>query len=148
MSDEQVKGYIRGFIKAMVAGDSKQTAAFLAPDAAWTGPGGTFKGATDIAAYTGRIKNAVKDYRITENGMGIVVQGNTGVIEHNIAGITDGKKWEVPGHMHLRIQERQNPEHQDVLRPTEPSPTGGWWSYSQDSGQFHSQCYGKAAAVG
>jgi len=96
MSDEQIKASIRGFIKAMVAGDSKQAVALLAPDAVWTGPGGTFKGATDIVAYTERIKKAVKDYRITENGMGIVVQGNTGVIEHDIAGITDGKKWQVP----------------------------------------------------
>lgn len=96
MSEEEIKGSIRGFIKAMAAGDSKQAGALLAPDAVWTGPGGTFKGAADIVAYTERIKKAVKDYRITENGMGIVVQGETGVIEHNIAGITDGKNWEVP----------------------------------------------------
>ena len=96
MSDEQIKGSIRDFIKAMVSGDSKQSAALLAPDAVWIGPGGTFKGAAEIVAYTEKINKAVKDYSITENGMGIVVQGDTGVIEHNLAGITDGKKWEVP----------------------------------------------------
>jgi uncharacterized protein (TIGR02246 family) len=96
MSDEQMKESIRAFVKAMAAGDSKGAASLLAPDAVWTGPGGVFKGAGQIVAYTERIKKAVADYKITENGMGIVVQGNTGVIEHSIAGVTDGKKWEVP----------------------------------------------------
>ena len=111
MSEEQIKASIRGFLKAMVAGDSKQAASFLAPDVAWTGPGGTFKGAADVVAFAERIRKAVKDYRITENGMGIVVQGNTGVIEHNIAGISDGRKWEIPA---ICIYEFKNDKIQNM----------------------------------
>jgi ketosteroid isomerase-like protein len=96
VSDEQIKGTIRDYIKAMIAGDSKQTTSFLASDAVWTGPDGTYKGTTAIVDCSERIRKAIKDYKITENGMGIVVQGNTGVIEHDISGITNGKKWRIP----------------------------------------------------
>ena len=111
MSEEQIKGAIRGFIKAMVAGDAKQATSFLAPDVVWTEPGGVHKGALEIGAYVEKVKKAVQDYRITENGIGIVVQGNTGIIEHDLSGITDGKKWEVPA---MCIYEFKNDKMQNI----------------------------------
>jgi uncharacterized protein (TIGR02246 family) len=96
MADEQIKAAIRGFIKAGMAKDTRQAASFLAPDAVWTEPGGVHRGASEIAAYMERINKGVQDYRVVENGMGVVVQGNTGVIEHDLMGTTEGKKWQVP----------------------------------------------------
>ncbi len=96
MSDEQIRAAIRGFIKAGMAKDSKQAVSYLAPDAVWREPGGVHRGASEIGAYMDLINKSVQDYRIVENGMGMVVQGNTGVIEHDLMGTTRGKKWQVP----------------------------------------------------
>lgn len=96
MSEEQIKSAIRGFIKSTMAGDLKQALSFLAEDAVWAGPNMILRGAQEIKNYLERLNKVAKDYKVTENGIGIIVQGNTGVIEHNLAGTTDGMKWEVP----------------------------------------------------
>lgn len=111
MTDEQIKGAIRDFLKAMVAGDPKQATTFLAVDVVWTEPGGVHKGTSEIGTYVEKVHKAVKDYKITENGIGIVVQGNTGIIEHNLSGITDGKKWQVPA---TCIYEFRNDKMQNI----------------------------------
>ena len=111
MTDEQIKGAIRGFLKALVAGDSKQASSFLSPDVVWTEPNGVRKGASEIGTYIEKIKKAVQDYKVIENGIGIVVLGNTGIIEHNLSGITDGKKWEVPA---MCIYEFKNDKMQNI----------------------------------
>ena len=37
-----------------------------------------------------------KDYKVTETGIGIITQGDTGVIEHKLSGTSNGMKWESP----------------------------------------------------
>jgi len=97
MSDEQIKGAIRGFLKAMAAGDGAQAASFLAPDVTWVeAGGGAHKGPAEIVTYIGKLKKVAPDFTATENGMGIVVQGSVAVIEHALSGTTNGKKWAVP----------------------------------------------------
>jgi len=97
MSEEQIKGAIRGLLKSLMAGDVTKALSLMTEDAVWVTPQGTFKGASAIKSYLTWISQVVKDYKITETGIGIIVQGNTGVIEHNLAGTTDGMKWEVLG---------------------------------------------------
>jgi limonene-1,2-epoxide hydrolase len=41
-------------------------------------------------------KENAREYKVTETGIGILVQGNTAVIEHNLAGTTNDMKWEIP----------------------------------------------------
>jgi ketosteroid isomerase-like protein len=96
MSEEQIRSAIRGFIKAGMAGDFKQVTSFLDPNAVWREPGGIHTGASEITAYMERVNKSVKGYQVVENGMGVVVQGNTGVIEHDLMGTSRGKKWQVP----------------------------------------------------
>ena len=96
MSEEQIKGPIRGFLKSTTQGDVNQSISFLAPDAVWVTQSGTFKGVEEIKKYISWTINAVKDQKVVETGVGIVVQGNTGIIEHTLSGVTRGKKWEVP----------------------------------------------------
>lgn len=97
MADEQIRAAIRGFIKAMAAGDGTLASSYLAPDVAWVQPGGgTQKGPAQIAANIARLKKAAPDFKVIENGMGVVVQGSIGVIEHDLSGTTNGKQWVVP----------------------------------------------------
>ncbi len=96
MSEEQIKSAIRGFIKSMTVGDSKQAISFLADDVVWVTPYGTFKGKPAVVKYLAWVNKIVKDYRVNENGIGIITQGDTGIIEHNLLGVTNAKKWEIP----------------------------------------------------
>ena len=96
MSDEQIKGAIRGFIRAMSARDWNQASSFLTGDAVWTGPGTDLRSQADIVAYGNRLAKVIPELKVTENGMGITVSGNVGVIEHDLSGTANGKKWAVP----------------------------------------------------
>ena len=96
MSDEQIKAAIRGFIKSMIDGDVTKSLSFLAQDVVWVAPQGTFKGSAEVQKYLTWMKQVAKDYKITENGIGILVQGNNAAIEHNIAATTNNMKWEIP----------------------------------------------------
>ena len=96
MSEEQIKTSIRGFLQSIVTGDVTKALSFLTEDAVWVAPQGTFKGAAGIKSYLTWMNQVAKDSKITETGIGIIVQGNTGVIEHNLAGTTNGMKWEIP----------------------------------------------------
>ena len=99
MTDQEIKDAIRGLRKAWMAGDVKNALSFLANDAAWIGPQGTFKGLTQIEKLIMWVLKTNKDYKTTETGIGIITQGDTGVIEHNLSGIYNGLKWETPAVM-------------------------------------------------
>jgi ketosteroid isomerase-like protein len=96
MSEEQIKASIRGFLKSMIAPDIKQSMSYLTPDATWVTQFGTFKGSAEIEKYLIWMGKAASDAKVTETGVGIVVQGNTGIIEHDLSGKTNGKNWVMP----------------------------------------------------
>ena len=92
MTEQQIKDTIRGYIKSWTAGDLKQALLFFAADAVWTNPNGIFKGTAQIEKYLNWVNNLVKDYKITEIGIGIVVQENKAAIEHYLSGTINGMK--------------------------------------------------------
>jgi ketosteroid isomerase-like protein len=96
MTDQQIKDAIRSFLKSSTAGDVKSALSFFADDAVWVAPQGTFKGTAQIEKLMTWINKMNKDNKVTETGIGIITQGDTGVIEHNLSGIYNGMKWESP----------------------------------------------------
>jgi ketosteroid isomerase-like protein len=96
MTDQQIKDAIRGFIKSSTAGDTKQALTFFADDAVWITPQGTFKGTAQIEKCITWLNKTNKENKVTETGIGIITQGDTGVIEHKLSGIYNGMKWESP----------------------------------------------------
>jgi ketosteroid isomerase-like protein len=96
MSDEQIKDAIRGFLKSTVDGDVTKSLSFLTQDVVWVAPQGTFKGSSEVQKYLTWMKQITKDSKVTETGIGILVQGNTAVIEHSLGGTYEGKRWEIP----------------------------------------------------
>ena len=97
MTDQQIKDAIRGFLKSWTAGDTKQALSFFAEDGVLVGPAGTFKGTAQIEKYLTWVNRMTKDFKVTETGIGIITQGDTGVIEYNLSGISRGMKWKLPG---------------------------------------------------
>ena len=96
MTDQEIKEAIRGFLKAWTAGDTKQALSFFAADAVLISPFGTSRGISQIEKNITWVNKMTKDYKITETGIGIITQGDTGVIDHKISGVSNGKKWELP----------------------------------------------------
>jgi len=92
-----MKTAIRGFLKSIIEGDVTKSLSFLTQDVVWLAPQGTFKGSAEVQKYLTWMKQTVKSPKITETGIGILAQGNTAVIEHNLAGTSNGKHWEILG---------------------------------------------------
>lgn len=96
MTDQQIKDAIRGFLKAWTAADTKQGLSLFTEDSVWINPQGTFKGKAQIEKYMTWITSTNKDFKIAENGIGVIVQGDSAVIEHEVSGTLNGMKWVVP----------------------------------------------------
>ena len=96
MSEEQMENAIRSFLKATVNKDVQKALSFLSENVVWTAPQGTFKGSAEVRRYLNWMSQVTINPKVTEIGIGIMVQGNTGVIEHELSGFSDGMKWEIP----------------------------------------------------
>jgi ketosteroid isomerase-like protein len=95
MADEKIPGIMREFVKTMEKGDVEKGLSFLADDAAWINPNGTFKGKEELRRYLTAMNKSMKDTTVTECGNGIIVQGNKAFFEHVIGGTVEGRRAEV-----------------------------------------------------
>ena len=95
MNELQIKDIIRGIFKSMASGDNQHLLSFMREDSLWIAPQGTFKGIAQAGKYLTWIISSNKDYKITVNGIGIIVQGNTAVSEQELSGIYNGLPWSV-----------------------------------------------------
>jgi ketosteroid isomerase-like protein len=93
MNELQIKDIIQGILNSMSSGDDQHLLSFATEDTIWTSPQGTFKGIAQAGKYLTWIISNNKDYKITVNGIGIIVQGNTAVSEHEFSGIYNGLPW-------------------------------------------------------
>ncbi len=96
MTEQQIKDAAIGFEQAWMAGDTKQALSFFADDAVWIAPNGVFRGRAQIEKYLTWVNKIVKNYKITETGLGIVIQGDAVIAEHILSGTIDGMKFESP----------------------------------------------------
>jgi hypothetical protein len=111
MTDEQMKAAIRGFLQATVEGDITKALSFLADDVIYSVPDGTFKGKDEFKYYMAALSKKFKETKVTETGIGIITQGNVGVIEHILSGTMRGIKGEIPA---LCIYEFKNDKMQNI----------------------------------
>lgn len=96
MNELQIKDMIRSIFKSMASGDNQHMLTFITEDTLWVTPEGTFKGIAQIDKYLTWVYGANKNYKITETGIGIIVQGDTAASEHELSGIYNGLPWSVP----------------------------------------------------
>jgi len=96
MTDEQMKTAIRGFLQSCLGGDVTKAVSFLADDVVFVLPEGTFKGTAEAKRWMTWNNQMIKDGKATETGMGIITQGNIGVIEHILSGTYRGIRDETP----------------------------------------------------
>jgi uncharacterized protein (TIGR02246 family) len=94
MTNEQMAGIMREFVKTMASGDAAKSASYLTEDAVWATPYGDFKGKEAIKNYVAAMARNMKDAKITECGNGVICQGDKAFFEHMIGGVYQGKKFE------------------------------------------------------
>lgn len=97
MTDEQMKNAISGTLQAMTAGEIDEALSYFAADAVYMDPFGTFTGTAELKRYFTAVNKTFKESKITETGMGILIQGNIGFSEHIISATMRGIKGQVPG---------------------------------------------------
>ncbi len=95
MAEEKIAGIMRDFVKSLSARDVEKGLSFCTDDAVWVTPMGTFKGKEELKRYMGGMARISPEMKVTDSGIGIVVQGNKAVYEHVISGTFQGQKWEV-----------------------------------------------------
>jgi ketosteroid isomerase-like protein len=96
MTNEEIKGVIRGFLQASSSGDSSKALSFMTDDANVTAWGTVFRGKSEVRRYLDWMMSRSAETKITETGVGIVTSGNTGIVEHVISGVVEGKRYDVP----------------------------------------------------
>jgi len=94
MAEEKIESIMRDCIRAMEKGDVEKGLSFWAEDGVWVTPAGTFKGKEEVKRYLTWMAQSMRDVKITETGIGIMVQGDKAFVEHVIAGTMEGMKGE------------------------------------------------------
>jgi uncharacterized protein (TIGR02246 family) len=98
MSEKKIESIIRGFVEAVAKRDADKTLSFLAEDAVWVAPEGTFKGKKEIKRLLTWMAQSARDTKFRDTGIGIMVKGNKAVYEYVIEAVTsEGMKYETPG---------------------------------------------------
>ena len=95
MAQEKIEAVMRGYVSALTQKDAEKALSFVGEEADWVTPEGTFKGKKELKRYLTWMAQATTDLKITDAGIGIMVQGNKAFFEHVLHGTRDGMKWEV-----------------------------------------------------
>jgi len=95
MPEEKIENIMRDCLRALEKGDVEKGLSFWAEDGVWVTPAGTFKGKEEVKRYLTWMAQSMRDVKIVETGIGIMVQGNNAFVEHVIAGTMGGVKGEV-----------------------------------------------------
>ena len=96
MSEQRIEGIMRDFVKAIEQKDVEKALSFLAEDADYVTPEGTFKGKEELRRYLTWVIQSSPDQRIVDAGINIMVKGGKAVYEHNVVATYKGTKYEVP----------------------------------------------------
>ncbi len=97
MSEEDMKGAVRGLNEAITKTDVDGILSFYAEDAVLVTPEGRFEGKQKIRQYWNWQLGRVSEVSSTETEFHMMVQGNKLAAEHVIeATMTNGAKWSAP----------------------------------------------------
>ena len=92
MSNESKAEMMREFVKSFEALDTDKAISFCTEDFEWLTPMKHFKGKEGLKQFMKWLAETVKDYNISESGIGILVEGDKAFFEHTMSGIMQGEK--------------------------------------------------------
>ncbi len=92
MSSEKKAEIMRGFVKSFEDLDIDKAISFCTDDFDWLTPMKHFKGKEGLREFINWLAESVKDYKVTESGIGILVEGDKAFFEHTMSGEMQGEK--------------------------------------------------------
>ena len=92
MAENKKEKAIRDYVDALEKKDVDRALTFFTNDATWTNSEGTFNGTEEIRNYTLWMMKALTDLTFTDDGVGIIVEGNKAVYQHIFEGTNNGAK--------------------------------------------------------
>lgn len=93
---KKTESIIRDYVAALEKGDLAVALSFFTEDATWYAAPGTFKGMDEIKEYTTWLIKTVSNMKFTDDGVGILVQGNNAMYQHILTGTSEGIAFKVP----------------------------------------------------
>lgn len=102
--EEQIINIIRVFLQATASGDTGRALSFIAEDVEIAFWERTFKGKAEVIKFLTWIPVNSQDRRITETVIGIISQGDIGIIEHIFSGAAKSRKIAMPAGGILEVE--------------------------------------------
>jgi ketosteroid isomerase-like protein len=90
IGEKEIENTVRDFADSLEKKDVDKALSFFTDDATFFGPEGTFKGKEEIKRYITWISKVITDVKFTDDGVGIIVQGNKAV-DQNIFSYTNNE---------------------------------------------------------
>ncbi len=97
MAENKKESAIRDYVNALEKKDVDKALTFFTDDATWTNSEGVFKGKEEIKNYTIWMLNSLTDLTFTDDGIGIIVEGNKAVYQHIFEGLNEGNRIKTKG---------------------------------------------------
>lgn len=85
---------MRNWVSAMSKFDLETAFSYCTDDIEWISPNGHYKGKDGMEHYINWLKDNVKDFKVEESGLGIMVEGEKAFFEHTMSGIMQGEQVE------------------------------------------------------
>ena len=82
MEEKEIESMVRDFADSFEKKDIDKILSFFTDDSTFIGPEGIFKGKEEIKRYITWISNVITDIKFTDDGVGIIVQGNKAVYQN------------------------------------------------------------------
>lgn len=91
MSELEIAKLMREFVGTLGRPDVDKSLAYLTDDVTWEAPEGVFRGKEEARRYLRWIATSHPELKVTESGVGIVVQGNRAAFQHVMESKVEGK---------------------------------------------------------
>ena len=92
MSKEKKAEVMRAFVKSMEDLDIDKAVSLCTEDFEWLTPMQLFKGEAGLRKFFKWLNESVKDFKVAESGIGILVEGDKAFFEHTMSGEMQGEK--------------------------------------------------------
>ena len=81
MAEKEIESIIRDFVDALEKKDIDRALSFFTDDATWFTTQGIFKGKEEIKRYVSWMSKSLMGVKFTDDGVGIIIQGNKAVYQ-------------------------------------------------------------------
>ena len=81
MDEKEIERIIRDFVDSLEKKDIDRSLSFFTDDATWFTTQGIFKGKEEIKRYVSWMSKSLTSVKFTDDGVGIIIQGNKAVYQ-------------------------------------------------------------------